>query len=158
MSKNILQMTTETLDHETGEVKEHTTTKVYSLPKEPPFIKVYLEDISKIYELPNNSSGVFYELLRRLDYEGYITLNSTIKTIICDRTGYKPQSLNNYLSSLVKKGLLKKVGRGVFSPDPHLFGRGDWKSISKMRENWLKISYDKDGNRVFESAMSEKNS
>lgn len=155
-TKQLVQETyTETVDKQTGEIDQQSKTQVFTFPKEPPYIKLYLEDIEKIYSLPNNSSGVIYELLKRLDYEGLIALNSTTKKMICDRTGYKLQSLNNYLGSLVKKGIFKKAGRGVFQPDPNLFGRGDWKSIYKMREAWIKINYREDGTKDVSSSLGE---
>ncbi|MGH1462735.1 MAG: replication/maintenance protein RepL [Neptuniibacter sp.] len=151
--KIISQKSVETVDRETGEVKEEKKVTVYSVPKEPAYIKLYLEDIGKLYELPNNSSSLLYELLRRMDYDGFISLNSTNKKMICKKTGYKVQSLDNYLQNLIKNKLFVREGRGVFKPDPHLFGKGEWSEIHKRREAWIKVSYSADGDRSVQGGL-----
>lgn len=153
-TKRVVQQTERTTtDHETGEVKSETTENVYTFPKEPAYIKLYLEDLEKIYGLPNSSSPVLYELLRQMNYDGLINLNSTVKNIICEKVGYKYQTLKNYLNTLVKTDVFRNVGRGVYQPNPHLFGRGDWRDIYKQREAWLKVEY-KEGKRKVSSSLS----
>ena len=155
-NKKLVQETySERLNTETGEIENQTSSKVYTFPKEPPYVKLYLEDIEKLYSLPKNSSAALYELLRKLDYDGLINLNSTAKAMICEKIGYKKQSLNNYLSKLVQSDVFRNIGRGVYKPNPHLFGRGEWKEIYKQREAWLKVKYNKDGTRTVESSFDE---
>ena len=156
MNKKIIQQKIiEAVNLETGSIATIESEKVFYLPKEPSYIKLYFDDIAKIYGLP--SSNAMFELLKQMNYEGQIILNSTTKKIICERVKFKSvYSLNNYLSQLVKKGVFKNVGRGVYQPNPNLFGRGDWKSIYKLREAWIKIGYDKEGNKVIKGSLSEQ--
>ena len=156
-TKKITQITqTDIVDHTTGEVKSSEHARVINIPREPSYIKLYLDDIEKLYDLPSNSSTIVYELLKELNYNGLIPLNSTTKKMICEKVGYKLQSLNNYLTDLVKKDVFRKAGRGVFKPNPHLFGKGDWKDIYKMREAWLKVSYKEDGSKDVTSSFDEE--
>lgn len=156
-TKKITQITqTDTVDHETGEIKTSEHSRVINIPREPSYIKLYLGDIEKLYALPSNSSTIIYELLKKLDYDGLIALNSTTKRTICEKVNYTSGSLDNYLSGLVKKDIFRKEGRGVFKPNPHLFGKGDWKDIYKMREAWLKVSYKEDGSKDVTSSFDEE--
>jgi hypothetical protein len=149
------QTETTRVNHETGEVVSTETSNTINIRSEPPYIKLYLDDIEKLYSLPNNSSTVILELLKKLDYEGIISLNSTSKRKICEVVDYKIQTLNNYLGDLVKKDLFRREGRGCFRPNPHLFGKGDWSKISKERTGWLKVSYKDDGSKEVTSSMDE---
>lgn len=156
-TKRVVQQTEKiTTDRQTGEVTSETRENVFTFPKEPPYVKLYLEDVEKIYGLPNSSSPVLYELLRKMDYDGLINLNSTVKNIICEKVGYKYQTLKNYLNTLVKTGVFRNIGRGVYQPNPHLFGRGDWREIYKQREAWLKVEYTAKGARKVSSSLGEK--
>jgi hypothetical protein len=153
-SKKITHQTETTkVNHETGEVISTETSNTINIRSEPPYIKLYLEDIEKLYNLPNNSSTVILELLKELNYNGLIPLNSTTKKLVCEKVKYTTGSLDNYLTSLVKKDIFRKEGRGCFRPNPHLFGKGDWAKISKERTVWLKVSYKKDGTRNITSSM-----
>ena len=141
---------------DTGEITSHTENKVFTLPKEPPYIKMYLEDLERLYKLPTASSPVLYELLRQMNYDGLINLNASVKKRICEKVNYKKQSLDNYLSALIKAGVFRRADRGVYQPDPHLFGKGDWMSIYKQREAWLNVSYSSSGKRVITSSLSSE--
>lgn len=154
--KKIIQQSEVTQVDEDGVVTAQTHNKVSYLPKEPPYIKMYLEDLERLYKLPSSSSPVLYELLRQMNYDGVINLNAAVKKRICEKVNYKKQSLDNYLSKLVTVGVFRKADRGVYQPDPHLFGKGDWMSIYKQREAWLKVEYTNNGERVVKSSLGEE--
>ena len=136
-------------DANTG-VMETMRTNVYVLPKEPPYIKFYLQDIEKLYALPRGSHRVIFELLKKLDYGGLINLNISIKRRIIKNVGWKTvASLDNYISEhLTKKNLFTRVDVGGYAPNPSLFGRWSWEDICKRRTGWIKISYDGQGKKV----------
>ncbi|GGX51462.1 replication/maintenance protein RepL [Saccharospirillum salsuginis] len=145
----------QTINEETGEVKQSSRENIVHFPSEPPYVKLYLEDIEYLYQLSKNSHRVLFELIKRMDYEGLVVLNSSIKKVISSRVGYRTvASLDNYISKeLIKKGIFKRVDTGVYQPNPNLFGRGEWKDIKKKRDGWIKIDY-KDGERVIKSSLS----
>jgi hypothetical protein len=148
VSKKILRRESQTVVSEGGVVKSHTRKTVIQFPKEPPFIKLYLDDVNRLYELPNNSTALLYELIKRLDYDGFITLNSTTKKMIGQRAGVSTGHIDNYLSKLVKKDIFRREGRGTYAPNPDIFGRGDWREIYKKRSAWLKVSYGENGRKL----------
>lgn len=144
-------------DLNTGEIHSTEITRSTFKDVEPPYIKIYLDDITSIYNLPNSSSDLLLELLRLMSYDGQIILNSSIKKIIQQRVNYKNiASVDNYISALCKKEVFYRVDRGIYKPNPFIFGRGDWKSISKLRDAWLHIQYNNKGERKVVSSFSEE--
>lgn len=146
------------VDHATGEVKSSTSEKVIQMPAEPEYIKLYLDDINKIFDLPNHS--ILYEIMKKMDYDGLITLSKFTKDQICQKLGLKPQTLSNYLQDLKKKDILQPVGRGTFMPNPNLFGKGTWKEIYSRRKKYteikLQISYKADGTKEIQTSFKEE--
>ena len=158
MQKKISTNTVEThIDNETGKATQTKKTQTYKVPQEPPYIKMYIEDIQRFYDLPVSSSPMIYELLRKLDYDGLISLNSTNKKIMCQKLGWTIGSLDNYLTKLKKCELFRSVGKGVLQPDPRIFGRGSWANIFERREAWIKVSHTKEG-REIQTSFSEEES
>jgi hypothetical protein len=141
-------VTLEQFDHQTGEKTTSEVSNTFNVPAEPPYVKMYLEDIQKFYDLPESGSSIIYELLRKLDYDNLIVLNSTVKKIMCTQLGIKIGSLDNYLLKLTKAGLFKRIGTGTYVPNPHIFGRGKWQDIYKLREAWITIKYTTKGKMV----------
>lgn len=156
MSKKIIQQkTTTNIDRQTGEILEETSEKMSLIDSEHAYIKLYLADIERLYDLPTKTNSVIYELLKRIQYEdGHIHLTTTNKKTICEKAGYKMSSLNNYLSMLVKKDILKRIGVNVFEPNPFLFGKGRWTEIQKRRNGWFKMAYSSTGERTITTSFT----
>lgn len=154
-NKKLIQETHTThVDEKTGEVLSETNTKVVQLPTEPPFVKLYIEDLSSLYGLPKASPDLLYALIKKLDYEGQISLNAASKRQICEATGKAMKTLDNFLQLAVKKDIFRRVDTGIYAPNPHLFGRGEWREIHKKRGAWLKVSYNEKGEKEVESSFS----
>ncbi len=156
-------------NHETGEIKQesHTTTTVHDT--EPPYVKMYLKDLSNILEIPHGPRALLMQLVESLDYEGYITLNPARKKIIkikmAKALGKEKEisdgTFRNYLSKLVKSEILRpsEMGRGLYEMNPRYFARGTWKEISERRRNFgvnLNIRYSSDGNREIDATLVEE--
>ncbi|WP_430957225.1 hypothetical protein, partial [Pseudomonas aeruginosa] len=73
MAQVIYSETNRIVDLSTGEVTQTAENKVIRLPQEPEFIKLYLQDINKIFDLPKGCSPALYEILKKMNYEGHIT-------------------------------------------------------------------------------------
>lgn len=137
------------IDYNTGQINKTTKTVTSRVPQEPPYVKLYLDDIAVLHNLPKGSSSLLHELLRQVNYEGLINLNSSVKTKIANALNFKnKQSVDNGLGKLCKEGLLRSVDRGVYEVNPHLFGKGDWATIFLRRQNFsFSVYYDENGNR-----------
>lgn len=156
MQKKVIhELNFSTVDHQTGEVKTDAKVTTFQIPTEPPFVKLYIQDLSNLYELPRNSPELLFELLKKLDYEGMISLNSSNRKIICERTGKSEKTLANFLTTLVEHDIFRRISTGVYMPNPALFGRGEWREIHKRREMWLKVNYDEDGNKKITSSLGQ---
>ena len=134
-----------TFDKKTGEQQSGEKTNVFNgKEKEPPFLKMYLEDIEILHRLPKNSSDVLHELLRNMNYQSEITVNSLMKNRIAEKLNIKNvRSINNYLSSMVEKDVLQRIGRGVYIVNPYLIAKGEWADIKGLR-----VEYKENGKRV----------
>ena len=151
------QETTKLVD-EDGNIKQEQHTNIIQFPNEPPFIKLYIEDLTAIFKLPNGTKDLLYSLLMKMDYENMITLTSRSKREIAERVGIKVQTFDNYLRKLVDAGIFKRIGRGEYKVNPNLFARGDWADISRQRDEWmLTITYKANGTRKIEGKTKKAN-
>jgi hypothetical protein len=153
MKQNIYQETIIHRDLNTGEVSTVEHTNVVKLPTEPPYVKLYLDDIQRLYDLPNNT--ILYELLRRMNFDGEIVLNSSEKKKMADKLDMKVQSIDNYLTKLKKADVFTSVAKGTYLPNPSLFGRGEWLKILDRRKKYesikLNITYSEDGSKTVQT-------
>lgn len=137
--KQIVQIREKTIvDQQTGEIIATESDQSYRLKGgEPQFIKLYLDCVMQLSDLDKSSSGLVMALLKYVSYgTNEIFLNPVNRQRICEELGYaKIQSLNNALDKLKKKGILIGAGRGTFILNPFIFGKGEWKDISKIRMN-----------------------
>lgn len=152
----IYSETNRIVNHETGEVTQTVDNKVVRIAKEPDFVKVYLQDINKIFELPKGCTPALYEILRQMNYDGHITLNKYIKENCAKNAGMTLNSFNNCLTDLTKKDIIKRVAQGVYIANPYLFGKGSWTEIAEKREFYLTIKYTKEGKSIVQSNIQEE--
>lgn len=150
--KNVRFEETSTLVNEqTGEVIETLNKKVIQMPTEPEYIKLYLSDLGSIYNLPTGCNPLLYELLKRLTYEGEITISAHVKKTICTKLEIKEQTFSNYLQKFKENDILRTLGRGTFMPNPNLFGKGTWSDIMSLRSKYrgitMHVKYNNEGQR-----------
>ena len=125
--------------------------------EEPPYIKVYFEDILYLRNISKKYFSVMYALLKRISYAGdeypmCVIVNKAIKKAICDEIGWKnPVSIDNAIQVFMKGGIIRRVERGVYQFNPFLFGRGKWSEVAKLR---LSVNYDRNG-RTFEAKIDD---
>lgn len=140
----------ETKDFQSGEVVQ--TEREVQVPKEPDFVKLYLNDIVLLKEIPQWVSGVLYSLLKHMNYQNEIVLNSSIKKRIAADIGIVPKTIDNALVTFVKKGILTRQETGVYKANPYLFGKGDWNNIRKIR---LQVEYGKNTKNIQAEIVKE---
>ncbi len=148
--RNIIYQDTKiqhTINNETGEIKETNTTMNVRkrVPKEPDFIKLYLQDICKLKSIPKTGSSLLNELLKYTSYDNTILIPSYVKQEIAKNLNTSVGTISNALTTLVKKGILKRKGGGAYALDPFLFGKGKWEDIRKIRMTW---EYSEDGKNL----------
>ena len=146
---------TQNVDFETGEIR--SSEKVLLLPKEPAYVKLYIDDIAKLYSLPKGSSDLMLMLVRKMGYDGLISITAGYKEVMSRELGMKTQSINNSIQKLIKEGILKRVARGEYMMDPSLFAKGEWSDIRRLRDKYLEVNvtYTSSGKRKISSHIKE---
>jgi hypothetical protein len=149
LAKKLHYLETSRLVTEDGTVREEDTLRIVRLPQEPPYVKMYIEDLTAVMKLPSGTKDLLHHLLVKMDYENMITLTTRSKREIAERVGIKIQTFDNYLKKIVESGIFLRVGRGEYKVNPSLFARGEWNKISKQRDEWWKltITYKSNGKR-----------
>lgn len=142
-----------------GEMVSKRANTVMSWGDEPSYIKLYLQDIMYLSDMPKKYVAVTEALLKRIAYAGdedglCVSLLPRTKKAICDELGWKTvASLDNALQKLLAGKILYRVDRGMYRFNPYLFGKGDWQDISRLR---LDINYDEIRGRTFKTNVEYK--
>lgn len=134
-SYTLYQETTHVTDSETGEVKSSQTTTKRKIEAEPPFVKLYIDDVCALNHIPKSQKDVFHYLIKKLDYDGYITISTRYRTLMAKELGVKTQSIANKIQELAKSGLISVEGKNEYKVNPYFFGRGAWVDILNERQN-----------------------
>jgi hypothetical protein len=134
----------EVVDRESGEITETDTT--LRLPREPAHIKLYLAGILYHAHLPAWQNKVLSALWQRVELEtNEIHLSTGLKKRIVKELAIGLQAFNNALTQLVKAKVIYRVDKGIYMPNPHLFGRGSWENIHSLR---LQIKFTPEGQEI----------
>jgi len=141
---------TKVVDSTTGEVMEEILSHTYKVPAEPNFIKLYLNDIIYLHDMPTAHHAILYELLQIMDYDNMITVNSARKRLISTKLDIALSTISNSITELVKAKILIRKDTGMYVANPYLFGKGNWKEIHKIR---LDIEYSVEG-KSFKTEIS----
>ncbi|MGP5469947.1 hypothetical protein ACTXNP_27140, partial [Pseudomonas helleri] len=82
----VLKESTTTFVDANGNVIEETNIKEMSVPREPNFVKLYIDGLSRIFDLSGGENKFLIELLKYVTYDNEITLNSGVKKRISEKT------------------------------------------------------------------------
>lgn len=149
MSKTIYQEEIIVTDVESGLTRATKETNIVRMPSEPPFIKMYIDDLSHFIGLKERHRDLVLELIKKLDFEGMVTLTPRTRGLIANNLKISDQSFRNYLSEVVKTGLFKRISHNEFEVNPHYFARGDWQSVYHRRKDFvMEIRYTNKGRKV----------
>lgn len=146
--RRINQYVEKTIVDENGNTLKKESNTVYSVPTEPPYVKMYLDTILYLKDLPKGHNPILMSILKRLPWanqEQDIALNAGIKRKIAKEVGCSVSKVNNAITDLVKGEVLFRMDVGVYQVNPHLFGRGEWNDIAKLR---LEVTFDKNGKTI----------
>jgi len=153
-TKKIVYAEVRTAVDDKGVVTEQTSTKVIQFPSEPPFIKLYVSDLTAVLGLPSGAKDLLYALFLKMDFENVILLNAKRKRDIAESVGIKVQTLDNYLQKILDAGLITRISRGEYKVNPNYASRGDWAEVVKKRQEWEMIfTYKLDGTRTIEGRI-----
>lgn len=134
-----------TVVNEDGQITHQEEDKIINWGTEPNYIKVYLDTILYVKDLPKGLNSILYAFLKRMSYGNQLVFNAALKRQIAKELGLSLSSINNAISKFVKGELLFREDTGLYKVNPHLFGKGDWKDIAKIR---LEVVFDSTGKTI----------
>jgi hypothetical protein len=145
-----IKQSVETITIENGEIKALRSNRTLSWGEEPPYVKMYLDCLLYLKDLPKGHTSILYELLKRMTFAGdddgnAIFINSAMKNVISKKLGVSLSRINNVLSDLTKGELFYRIDRGMYRVNPNFFGKGEWQDIARLR---LEVTFDANGKTV----------
>ena len=140
------------VDGTTGAVLRDTSTviELRPLPKEPPYIKLYVEDLSRLLGLGNSS--ILLHIAASIGYDGIVSLSTTRRARIALTCGVSEKTVRNAITEYLHAGVMRRVGRAEYEMDPALFAKGDWSEIRGRRSSFrLEIDYSHETGRTIKA-------
>lgn len=152
-NKRILHsVQTTSVDRVTGEILNESKVVQFRIPSEPPYVKLYIDDLGRLMDLKSHHKEMLLELIRKMDYENIITLTPSARSRIAERLKIKEQTFKNYLGELVKSDVLRRLAHNEFMANPDLFGRGEWQAIYERRQAFsMTVTYHLNGKRTIKT-------
>ncbi len=138
--------------NENGEMINKRANKVINWGDEPSYIKLYLQDIMYLSNMPKQYAALTACLLKRMSYAGdedgmCIVLVPRIKQSICKEMNWKrTSSFDNAIQKLLAGKILYRIDRSIYRFNPFFFGKGDWQDINRLR---LEINYSEIEGKTF---------
>lgn len=142
------QIETFAVDTETGLMSDtvrQTATVEKTIEAEPAFVKLYLDDVTRLNDLPKSASGILYELIKLMTYENMIVLNQFVRKKIAESLETTDGYIYKTINTLIKRGLLQKIGCNTYLVNPYVFGKGKWADVKGIR---VTIEYDANGKMI----------
>ncbi|MGV3329975.1 replication/maintenance protein RepL, partial [Streptococcus suis] len=136
---------TRTITDEDGSIRYQEEDLTVNWGKEPNYIKLYLDTVLYLKDLPKGLNTILYALLKRMSYGNQLVLNAALKRQIAEEIDLSVSSINNAITKFVKGELLERIDTGLYRVNPHLFGKGEWKDIAKIR---LEVAFDSEGKTI----------
>lgn len=141
-----------TVDHHTGEESHTRHRETRSEPKEPEYVKVYIDNVASIEGLGAPQKTLLYELIIRITYKGAIKITPMERKEIIKNLGISEKTFRNNMSAIVKSGLVIRHSPSDYEANPHYFAKGRWAEILDRRQDFeLRIRYKQDGDREISS-------
>lgn len=149
-------ITTDYVDEKSGAlVAQSSEVKSVSVETEPPFIKLYTQDIGRLYGLTESSNKVLMILAKYMTYKSnVVVLYGPIKDMMMSELGMNRNTFNKAIDTLYKSGFLIRKARACYVLDPTIFGTGSWADVRSVR---LSIEYHSDGTKAIKTDLVRDN-
>ena len=138
---------------ESGEIVKNAKTTVAMFESEPPYVKLYLNDICRLNGLNNSEQKILNELVVNMGYNNVVPSYKPVKEMIAERLNMPYNTLDKGIKELYNKGILIRQARGLYIMDPNLFGRGSWNDVKKIR---MVVEYHPDGTKTINTEVSKQ--
>ena len=129
----ILQEEIKSVNHETGEIVMEVSKQTFKVEKEPSFVKLYLDDIAKLYDLPKGGNSILFSMVKIMGYDGYVVINKYVKKQIAKESGVSVSHVSNSFTKLIASNLLTRIATGIYQINPKIIAKGLWSDVRKNR-------------------------
>jgi len=132
----MITRTIERINHETGEVVE-TQNEIVRKENKEEYVRFFLRSIEGIVgaKLTGSEHNVLYMLQRyTINNSNLLLYNAAVRAQIAETLGLKDETVKKAVEKMVKAGIIQRPQRGMYYLNPIHFGRGDWKSIKRLRK------------------------
>lgn len=157
MSNNYCTKTYNTIDIDTGEIGLLNKTERKSTNDN--HVKLFVRDIASLYGFSGATYEVLLKLYEKLDYQGEAVITSVDRERLVKQSGNISNKtyISTLLAVLQKKGLIKRIGEGVYRMNPKIFAKGKQSDIDKLRDQYINLNvvYSKNG-RVISARVENK--
>ena len=135
---------TQTVDLNTGEIKEYETQKTYTRKVETEsFYMTFIDYIAPLFNLKSDAAkNVLNWMCCHAEYNtGKVQLTTNQRDLACMELGMKSNSLSNHLKKLKDLSLISGE-KGDFMINPQIFWKGDTITRDKLlKNNEIKIIF-----------------
>ena len=147
-----------TVISEHGEVLTEENIFTTKFQSEPDYVKLYLDDIGMLNDLPKKANTIMLQLAKRMNYDGVVFVTTSVKKIISKECGCTEQHIANSINMLIRKGIIRRSCRSEYLFNPIYFGKGGWAEICKRRNSWIKVEHENGVRKITTSFSEEKKS
>ena len=103
-NKKIYQTETKTIiDHQTGEIIQTEHNQKGFVEKEPDYVKLYLQDIARLNNLPPSASSLMTLIIRSMGYNNLFFAFKPLKEMFCEELKMPMNTLNKQIDNLRKE-------------------------------------------------------
>ena len=99
-NKKIYQTETKTIiDHQTGEIIQTEHNQKGFVEKEPDYVKLYLQDIARLNNLPPSASSLMTLIIRSMGYNNLFFAFKPLKEMFCEELKMPMNTLNKQIDN-----------------------------------------------------------
>jgi hypothetical protein len=119
---------------------------------EPEFVKLYLKDIGRLWELDNSAQIVFGEMLKLVSYNpsdsihNLVIINGSRRKQICEKLSNIQATAyvyyNRGVKNLVNKEVLKYLAKDTYLINPEICTKTNWSNVEMLRSIKMEITYE----------------
>ena len=138
------------IDYSTGEIISQSSDISYTVTQDSNFVKMYLDDLSKLHSIPFIARCLLDEILIGMNYKGVLDISAQLKKDIATKLSTNTAVISNSLTKLVAAGLIKRSGIGQYVVNPYCFAKGTTKDVISQRDAFIKMTviYNKNGREI----------
>ncbi len=140
----------ETVNNVTGEVVSTKKDEVIRREKTPQFIMLFTEGAPDLVKanLTKSQSHVLWKILEKYTHTGNsLKITTATKKIMAKELNLTLRTVGAYIRVLIHKNVIQELdiyGSKDYFLNPHIFGRGEWNNIKKLRyETTVEFNFEK---------------